>query len=171
MPQDVFLREWQRCLLEPLKPLGSSPYASSRIARSLRSLSVDMLFGGDADYVADLFQDLIACLQESDCLDGVEREAASNEVVKSLVVDLRQRFMDCSQVDIVFSFLESLDSFQYRAHVRQVVRLVRVTVCPAPSTMPHVEVSTGGCSVPLSVIRSGLRRVQSFVVQLKFVST
>ena len=92
-----------------------------------------MLLGGDADYVADLFQDLVACLQESGCLDGVEREAASNEF-KSLVVDLRERSVDCAQVDDVFSFLKSLDIFQCRAHVRQVVRLVRVIVSCSQSS-------------------------------------
>ena len=169
-PRRSFLRACQGCLLELLKQLSSSPYAHSRIARSLSSLSVDMLLGGDADYVADLFQDLVACLQESGCLDGVEREAASNEF-KSLVVELRGRSVDCSQIDDVFSFLESLDIFQCRAHVRQVVRLVRVIVCPAPRPLPHVEISTSGCSVPLSVIQTGLSGVQSFVIQPKFVST
>ena len=97
-------------LLELLKQLGSSPYAHSRIARSLSSLSVDILLGEDADYVADLFQDVVACLHESGCLDGVEREAASNEF-KSLVVDLRERSVDCSQFDDVFSFWSLLISF------------------------------------------------------------
>ena len=169
-PRRSFLRECQGCLLELLKQLGSSPYAHSRFARSLISLSVDMLLGWNADYVADLFQDLVACLQESGCLDGVEREAASNEF-NSLVVELRGRSVDCSQIDEVFCFLESLDIFQCRAHVRQVVRLVRVIVCPAPSPLPHVEISTSGCSVPLSVIQHGLSGVQSFVIQPKFVST
>ena len=146
-----FLSEYQGCLLELLKQLGSSPYAHSRIARSLSSLSVDMLLGGDADYVADLFQDLVACLP--------------------LVVELRGRSVDCSQIDDVFSFLESLDMFQCRARVRQVVRLVRVIVCPAPRPLPHVEISTSGCSVPLSVTQTGLSGVQSFVIQPKFVST
>ena len=165
-----FLRECRGYLLELLKQLGSSPYAYSRIARSLSSLKVDMLLGGDADYVADLFQDLIACLQESGCLDVKEREAASNEF-KSLVVDLRERSVDCPQVDDVFTFLESLDSFQCQAHVRQVARLVRVIVCPAPSPLPRMEVSTSGCSVPLLVIRIGLSGVQSFVIQPKFELT
>ena len=99
----------------------------------------------------------------------MEREAASNEF-KSLVVDLRQRSVDCSQVQEVFSFLETLDSFQCRTHVSRVVRLVRVMVCPAPKAMPHVEVSTSWCAVPSSVVRSGLSVVQSFVMQPEFVS-
>ena len=168
-PRRSFLRECQRYLLELLKLLGTSSYANSRVARSLSALSLDMLFGGDADYVSDLFQDLVACLQESGSLDGVEREAASNEF-KSLVVDLRPRSVDCSQVPDVFSFLETLDSFQCCTHVRHVVRLVRVMVCPAPKAMPHVEVSTSGCAVPSSVVRSGLSGVQLFVMQPKFVS-
>ena len=36
--------------------------------------------------------------------------------------------------------------------------------------MPHVEVSTSGCAVPSSAVRSGLSAVQSFVMQPKFVS-
>ena len=102
-PRRSFLRECQGYLFELLKQLGFSPYALSRVARSLRSLSVDMLLRGDADYVADLFQDPVACLQESGCLDGVEREAASDEF-KSLVVDLHERSVDCSQVNDVFIF-------------------------------------------------------------------
>ena len=169
-PRRSFLRDCQGYLLKRLKQLGSSPHAHSRIARSLSSLSVDMLLGGDADYVADLFQDLIDCLQEFGSLDGVERDSASNEF-KYLVVDLSERLVDCSQVNDVFSFLESPGSFLCRAHVRKVVRLVRVIVCSAPSPLPHVEVSTSGCNVPLSVIRTGLSGVQTFVVQPKFVST
>ena len=118
-PQRSYLRECQGHLLELLKLLGASSCANSRVARSLSALSVDMMFGGDADYVSNLFQDLVACLQESGCLDGVECEAASNDF-KSLVVDLRQRSVDCSQVSEVFSFLETLDNFQCRTHVRQV---------------------------------------------------
>ena len=45
-PRRSFLRECQGCLLELLKQLSSSPYAHSLIARSLSSLSVDMLLGG-----------------------------------------------------------------------------------------------------------------------------
>ena len=168
-PRRSFLRECQGYLLELLKHLDSSSYANSRVARSLSALSVDMLFGGDADYLSELFQYLVACLQESNCLDGVEREAASNEF-ESLVVDLRQRSMDCSQIEDVFSFLETLDSFQCRTHVRQVVRLVRVMVCSAPKVMPHVEVSASGWAVPPSIVRSGISGVQSFVMQPKFVS-
>ena len=57
VPRRSFLRECQGYPLELLKQLGSSPYASSRIARSFISLSVDMLLGGDADQVSDLFHD------------------------------------------------------------------------------------------------------------------
>ena len=147
-PRRSSLRERQAYFLELLKQLGSSSNANSRVARSLSALSVDMLFGGDADYVSDLLQGLVACLQESGCLDRVEREAASNEF-KSLVVDLRQRSVDCSHVQDVFSFLETLDSFQCRTHVRQVARLVRVMVCPAPKAMPHVKFQVVAVPCPL----------------------
>ena len=88
-----------------------------------------------------------------------------------MCVGLRQRAVDCSQVNDVLNVLESLESYQCRAQVKQVVRLVRVMVCSTPSTMLLVEVSTSGCSVPLSVIQSGLSGVQSFVMQPKLVST
>ena len=166
----AFLRESQGYLLEFLKVLGSCSYAKSRIARSLSCLSVDMLLGGDAEYVVDLFQDLVLCLQESGCLGDVERDAATNEF-KSLVIDLRQRSVDCSQISDVFKYLEGLESYQCRAFVKQVVRLVRVIVCPAPKSMPPVDISTSGTSLPPSVIRSGLRSVQSFVLHPKFMSS
>ena len=166
----TFLRECQGSLLEFLKVLGSCSYVKSRIARSLSCLSVDMLLGGDADYVVDLFQDLVLCLQESGCLGDVERDAATNEL-KSLIVDLCQRSVDCSQISDVFNYLEGNESYQCRANVKQVVRLVHVIVCPAPKSLPPVDISTSGTSLPPSVIRSGLRGVQSFVLQPKFMSS
>ena len=153
-----------------LKVLGSCSYAKSRIARSFSCLSVDMLLGGDAEYVVDLFQDLVLCLQESGCLGDVERDAATNQF-KSLVIDLRQLSVDCSQISDVFKYLEGLESFQCRAFVKKVVRLVRVIVCPAPKALPPVDISTSGTSLPPSVIRSGLRSVQSFVLHPKFMSS
>ena len=74
-----FLRECHGYLLELLKLLGSSSFVKSRIARSLSCLSVDMLVAGDADYVADLFQDLGSCLHYAGYLVGGDREAAVNE--------------------------------------------------------------------------------------------
>ena len=165
-----FLRECQGYLLEFLKVLGSCSYAKSRVARSLCCLSVDMLMGGDADYAVDLFQDLVLCLQESGCLGDVERDAATNEF-ESLIVDLRQRCVDCSQISDVFTYLEGNESYQCRAYVKQVVRLVRVIVCPVLKPLPPVDISTSGTSLPPSVIRSGLQGVQSFVLQPKFVSS
>ena len=142
-PRRSFLRECQGYLKEFSKVLGSWSFAKSRIARSPSCLSVDMLLGGDADYVVDLFQDLVLCLQESECLSDVERDAATNEF-KSLIVDLLQRCVDCSQISDVFNYLEGIESYQSRAYVKQVVRLVRVIVCPAPKSLPLDDVSTSG---------------------------
>ena len=168
-PRRAFLRECQSYLLELLKHLGSSAYASSRVARSLSCLSVDMLLGGDADYVVELFQELVTCLQEAGYLDNVDHESSVNEF-KSLVVDLRQLSADSSQIVDVFEYLESVHSYQCRIHVKEVVRLVRVVVCPAPEPMPPVDISFSGTQLPPSVIRSGLYAVQSFVVHPKFMS-
>ena len=49
--------------------------------------------------------------------------------------------------------------------------LVRVIVCPALKSLPLVDISTSGTSLPPSVIRSGLRGVQSFVLQPKFMTS
>ena len=168
-PRRTFLRECQGSLLELLKHLGSSAYSSSRVARSLSCLSVDMLLCGDAEYVVELFQDLVSCLQDASFLSGVDREASVNEF-KSLVVDLRRRSSDPAQVCDVFEFLEASDIYQCRGHVKQVVRLLRVIVCPGPSAMPPVEISSSGVGLPASVIRSGISAVQSFVLHPKFVS-
>ena len=159
-----FLKECQGFLLEFLKCLGASSYAKSRVARSLSCLSVDMLLGGDVDYVVELFQDLVLCIRESGSLGDVERDSAINEF-KSLVVELRQRVAENSKILDVFDFLEGLECYQCRVHVRQVVRLVRVVVCPAPRPLPLVDISTTGTSLPAAVIRSGLSGVQSFVLQ------
>ena len=169
-PRRSFLRECQSYLLELLKQLSSSAYPNSRIARSLSCLSVHMLLGGDADYVIRLFEDLDSCLQEAGYLDDLDRESSVNEF-KSLVVDLRQLLMDSSQIVDVFEYLETNGSYQCRAHVRQVVRLVRVIVCPVSSGMPAVDISVSGTNLAASVVRSGLNAVQSFVLHPKFMSS
>ena len=54
--------------------------------------------------------------------------------------------------------------------MKRVVRLLRLIVCLAPSAMPAVDISTSGIGLPVSVMRSGLGAVQSFVFHPKFVS-
>ena len=118
----------------------------------------------------DLYQDLVLCLQESGCLGDVERDAATIEF-KFLIVVLRQLCVDCSQISDVFNYSEGNESYQFRAFVKQVVQLVRVILCPAPKSLPPVDISTSGTSLPPSVIRSGLQGVQSFVLEPKFMSS
>ena len=64
-----------------------------------------MLVAGDADYVAELFQDLCSCLHDAGYLGGVDREPAVNEF-KSLVVDLRRLPVDHIQITDVFQYLD-----------------------------------------------------------------
>ena len=56
-------------------------------------------------------------------------------------------------------------------YVKQVVRLLRVMVCPGPNTMPPVDISSSGVGLPTAVIRSGISAVQSFVLHPKLVSS
>ena len=128
-----------------------------------------MLLCGDAEYVVDLFQDPVSCLHGASFLSGVDREASVNEF-KSLVVDLRQRSSDPKQICDVFKFLEASVIYQCRGYVKQVMRLLRVMVCPGPSAMPPVDISSSGVGFPATVIRSGISAVQSFVLHPKFVS-
>ena len=117
----------------------------------------------------DLFQDLVVCLQEAGYLSGVDRESSVNELMP-FVVELREHSGNPAQIQDVFAYLEASEIYQCRRHVKRVVRLLRVIVCPAPSVMPAVDVSTSGIGIPVSVIRSGLGAVQPFVLHLKFVS-
>ena len=130
-----------------------------------------MLLGGDADYVIGLFEDLVSCLQEAGFLNDLDRESSVNEFIKSLVVDLRQSSVDSSQIVDVFEYSETNGSYQHRALVRQVVRLVQVIVCPVSSAMPAVVISVSGTNLPASVISFGLFAVQSFVLHPKFMSS
>ena len=98
-----------------------------------------------------------------------ERDTARNDF-KSLVLDLRQRFVDCSQIPDVFDYLEGIESYQCLAYVTQVVQSIRVAVCPAPKSLPLIDTSTNGTNLLPSVIRSGLRGVQSYVLQHIFLS-
>ena len=133
-PRWTSLRECQSYLLELLKQLGSSAYAGSRVARSLSCICIHMLLGGDASFVVDLLQDLVICLQEAGYLDNVDRESTVNEF-KSLVVDLRQHSSDPALINDVFEYLEASQSYQCRVHVKEVIRLLRVIVCPVPDSM------------------------------------
>ena len=55
--------------------------------------------------------------------------------------------------------------------MRQVVRPVRVIVCPVSGAMLVVDMSVSGANLPASVIRSGLFAVQSLVFHPKFMSS
>ena len=99
----------------------------------------------------------------------MDRQSSVNEF-KSLVVELRARPGDPAQIPDVFTYLEASENYQCRSHVKRVVRLLQVIVCPAPSVMPAVDISTSGIGLPVSVVRSGLSAVQSFVLHPKFVS-
>ena len=117
-----------------------------------------MLTKGNANYVVELFQDLVACFQEAGYLDSLDWEAAIN---------LRQQ----SAVGDVFGYLESNASYQCQTHVKQVIRLVRVIVSPAPVAKPAADISISGTNLPTSVIRSGLGAIQSFVLHPKFMAS
>ena len=134
---------------------------------ALLVVSVWICCWGDADYVVRLFQDLVACLQEAGYLD---RESSVNEF-KSLVVDLRQLSTYSSQIVNGFAYLETIGSYQCRAQVPQVVRFVRVIVCPLSGAMPVVDMCVSGTNLSASVTRSGLFAVQSFVLHSKFISS
>ena len=56
------------------------------------------------------------------------------------------------------------------AHVKQIVRLVRVIVSSAPAVMPAVDISMSGTNLPTSVIRSGQGAVLSLVLHPKFMA-
>ena len=127
-----------------------------------------MLVAGDADYVAELFQDLSSCLHDAVYLGGVDRESAVNEF-KSLIVDFRRLPVDYTQISDVFQSLNGEDSYQCRTHAKRVIRLVRVIVCPAPEDMPEVDISVSGTHLSPAVMRSGIGCVQFFVLQSKFV--
>ena len=90
---------------------------------------------------------------------------------KSLIVDLRQLPTDLSQIEDLFGYLENSGSYQCRAHVKQIDRLLRVVVYPAPKAMPAIDISITRTSLPTIVIRSGLDALQSFVLHPKFMAS
>ena len=85
-----FLRECHGFLMEFLKVLNTSAYATSRLSSSLCCFSPDMLLMGEEAYTVSLFRDLVSCLQTCGRLSSVEADGAANEF-KSLLVDLRRR--------------------------------------------------------------------------------
>ena len=90
-------------------------------------------------------------------------------LLKSLVVDLRRKPVDHTQITDVFEYLERGDSFQSRTNAERVIYLVRVIVYQATKDIPAVEISVSGTHRSPAAMRSGIGCVQSFVLQSKFV--
>ena len=116
-----------------------------------------MLLGGDADYVVELFLDLVACFQEAGYLDSRDREAVITEF-KCLVVDLRQQRLDSSQFARIFD-------------IWRVVEVIRVKPREADSSSGashYLYVLVLCMLVKFPLVRQVCRRVLSVFVWVQY---
>ena len=165
-----FLRECHGFLMEFLKVLNASAYATSRLSSSLSCFSPDMLLMGEEAYTVSLFRDLVSCLQTCGRLSAVEAEGAANEF-KSLLVDLRRRNRQViSTIKDGFCFLWQSGLLECRLHLSRVVVLASVGVVPRAIQYPAVEISLSGTAIPEKVLLSSVRAVQSYISDNGFVS-
>ena len=165
-----FLRECHGFLMEFLKVLNTSAYATSRLCSSLSCFSPDMLLMGEEAYTVSLFRDLVSCLQTCGRLSSVEAECSANEF-KSLLVDLRRRNRQViSTIKDSFRFLWQSGLLECRLHLSKVVGIVSVGVVPRVVRYPDVEISLSGAAIPEKVLLSSVRAVQSYISDSGFVS-
>ena len=165
-----FLRECHGFLMEFLKVLNFSPYATSLLAWSLNCLSPDMVLQGDEQYTVSLFRELVSCLQTCGRLSSVESEGASNEF-KSVLVELRRKNRRViSTIEISFSFLHESGLLECRASLLKVVSMVSVGVVPRVIIYPKVEMSLSGSSIPKKILLSSILALQLFGPDGAFVS-
>ena len=165
-----FLRECHGFLIEFLKVLSTSDYATSRLSSSLSCFSPDMLLMGGEAYTVSPFRDLVSCLQTCGRLSSVEAEGAANEF-KSLLDDLRRRNRQViSTIKHSFRFLWQSGLLECRLQLSMVVGIVSVGVVPRVIQYPEVEILLSGAAIPEKVLLSSIRAVQSYISDSGFVS-
>ena len=105
-------------------------------------------------------------LERCGCLSGGDAQA-SREEITNFVVDARTRHRESEKsaehIGDVITYLLSDYSFMSRRSLVRVLKVCCLVIDRPQKKMPNIEINLKDCAVPVAVVTSSLRGVQSLV--------
>ena len=139
---------------------------SSDFLQGLYCFCPELLLEGDDRHVFQLISRLVRVLERSGCLSSSDAQS-SREEFATFVVDARLRHREseksAEQIKDVIEYLFSNYSFMSRRSLVQVLKVCCLVVDRPQRKMPDIEIDLKDCAVPVAVVTSSLRGVQSLV--------
>ena len=139
---------------------------SSDFFQGLYCFCPELLLEGDDQHVFQLFSRLVRVLERCGCLSSSDAQS-SREEFTTFVVDVRTRHREsersAEQIEDVTEYLLSDYSFMSRRSLVRVLKVCCLVVDRPRRKMPDIEIDLKDCAVPVSVVTSSLRGVQSLV--------
>ena len=139
---------------------------SSDFFQGLYCFCPELLLEGDDQHVFQLFSRLVRVLERCGCLSSSDAQS-SREEFATFVVDVRTRHREsersAEQIEDVTEYLLSDYSFMSRRSLVRVLKVCCLVVDRPRRKMPDIEIDLKDCAVPVSVVTSSLRGVQSLV--------
>ena len=139
---------------------------SSDFLQGLYCFCPELLLEGDDHHVFQLFSRLVRVLERCGYLSGCDAQS-SREEFATYVVDARSRHREseksAEQIKDITEFLFSDYSFMSRKSLVRVLKVCCLVVDRPQRKMPDIEIDLKDCAVPVAVVTSSLRGVQSLV--------
>ena len=139
---------------------------SSDFLQGLYCFCPELLLEGDDRHVFQLFSRLVRVLERCGCLSGSDARASIEEFT-TFVVDARTRHREsgksAEQIEDIVTYMLSDYSFMSRRSLVRVLKVCCLVVSRPPKKMPDIEFDLKDCAVPVAVVTSSLRGVQSLV--------
>ena len=139
---------------------------SSDFFQGLYCFCPELLLEGDDRHIFQLFSRLVRVLERCGCLSSSDAQS-SREEFTTFVVDARTRHQEsersAEQIEDVTEYLLSDYSFMSRRSLVRVLKVCCLVVDRPRRKMPNIDIDLKDCAVPVSVVTSSLRGVQSLV--------
>ena len=139
---------------------------SSDFLQGLYCFCPELLLEGDDHHVFQLFSRLVRVLERCGYLSSCDAQS-SREEFATFVVDARSRHRESEksteQIKDVTEYLFSDYSFMSRRSLVQVLKVCCLVVDRPQRKMTDIEIDLQDCAVPVAVVTSSLRGVQSLV--------
>ena len=139
---------------------------SSDFLQRLYCFCPELLLEGDNRHVFQLFSRLVRVLERCGCHSGSDAQS-SREEFATFVVEAGTRHREseksAEQIKDVTEYLFSDYSFMSRRSLVQVLKVCCLVVDRPQRKMPEIEIDLKDCAVPVAVVTSSLRSVQSLV--------
>ena len=139
---------------------------SSDFLQGLYCFCPELLLEGDDRHVFQLFSRLVRVLERCGCLSGSDAQSGREEFA-TFVVDARTRHQEsgksAEQIKDVTEYLLSDYSFMSRRSLVQLLKVCCLVVDRPQRKIADIEIDLEDCAVPVAVVTSSLRGVQSLV--------